>query len=929
MLRITRAIATITSPGARSAVAAADRAQEEVTQQDPTAPIPPASHEDGSPPTDATVPTPADAPTRRTRSATAAAYAESVPASGADQDAADSRIREAVELHLSQVAGALGKAVEKEPTLAARALKEALLVLDKDVTCAFVARFTATISRVIGGSVPAPEPLSDLDLQGFELVRFNPAAASAASVPKKSVKSEEGLRDQPAQHTPKASSSSKKHRRTEAGRMDEDPNEIGSSESEAEVGEDLAGADFDASGPDDDSEEDELASPKGPTAGATLAQRTRSSARTKKPSLRARLNEAVEASAGKVQAPQSSSALQLRLPHASDLRNTLKEGNIPPCWHKGLIILHDILIIAPLDPQHIADQVLSLLRPLQKLGTASASGHSKRSDLPGSIDRLEETSYLRKSSAIRSMIEHLHIFSIDRQARVHVKFGGPPDAIEQLDRTKLLLQIKPGGFLMQNVEDWRLGGRAIGPPPATSQRKSGSKSQLESPSASQSIPAAISTQGPLSIEERRKVTAINAYLKNPLRAGRLLHELGSIMGSVLFTPLLTLSQSMDDPVIKIRHLTTFEWHALTSLLRGARPQRQPSTPPFTAQDRQIIDAIAFGVRAVISRACAYALATADALADGNAGSYADVVVVRKARPTPLRGNEEPSVALRAPTPSPPPEASTAPDLQRVYGLEIPGSEGEIEIITRRPAFIADGWRDLLKNDAEVTVEQAFGTSGSNLYVDEPSRSPFDMADRRTLHLVQCDPQDVLPFASAYAAHFRLAPDCDAFQHLRDAIQDRVAVSYLLFVVLTIEAHRRLTATAHDPTFATKWSHPTGRILILIYFTSIFILIRCFYRVAELAEGYHGTLVTHEPYFLFLDSLPLLIGITPYIFFWPTELINETARRTREGYEARVAERDAEIMGAGPRAGRLDSLATASEQEKEKEAVETPLAEVKV
>ncbi|KAK0525670.1 hypothetical protein OC842_005433 [Tilletia horrida] len=156
-----------------------------------------------------------------------------------------------------------------------------------------------------------------------------------------------------------------------------------------------------------------------------------------------------------------------------------------------------------------------------------------------------------------------------------------------------------------------------------------------------------------------------------------------------------------------------------------------------------------------------------------------------------------------------------------------------------------------------------------------------------------------------------------------------AVSYLLFVVLTIEAHRRLTATAHDPTFATKWSHPTGRILILIYFTSIFILIRCFYRVAELAEGYHGTLVTHEPYFLFLDSLPLLIGITPYIFFWPTELINETARRTREGYEARVAERDAEIMGAGPRAGRLDSLATASEQEKEKEAVETPLAEVKV
>ncbi|KAK0556029.1 hypothetical protein OC846_001465 [Tilletia horrida] len=120
-----------------------------------------------------------------------------------------------------------------------------------------------------------------------------------------------------------------------------------------------------------------------------------------------------------------------------------------------------------------------------------------------------------------------------------------------------------------------------------------------------------------------------------------------------------------------------------------------------------------------------------------------------------------------------------------------------------------------------------------------------------------------------------------------------AVSYLLFVALTAEAHRRLAVTSHDPTFETKWSHPTGRILILIYFSSAFILIRCFYRVAELAEGYHGTLISHEPYFLFLDSLPLLIGITPYLFIWPTKLINETAQRTREGYEARVAADDAE------------------------------------
>ncbi|KAE8269312.1 hypothetical protein A4X09_0g3036 [Tilletia walkeri] len=145
-----------------------------------------------------------------------------------------------------------------------------------------------------------------------------------------------------------------------------------------------------------------------------------------------------------------------------------------------------------------------------------------------------------------------------------------------------------------------------------------------------------------------------------------------------------------------------------------------------------------------------------------------------------------------------------------------------------------------------------------------------------------------------------------------------AVSYLLFVALTMEAHRRLIVTAHDPTFVTKWSHPTGRILILIYFSSCFILIRCFYRVVELAQGYSGNLVTHEPYFLFLDSLPLLIGITPYIIWWPTELINETARRTREGYEAKVAANDAQASQDNARAS---TLATSQDEKRPTGGVE--------
>ncbi|KIR43653.1 integral membrane protein [Cryptococcus deuterogattii 99/473] len=52
------------------------------------------------------------------------------------------------------------------------------------------------------------------------------------------------------------------------------------------------------------------------------------------------------------------------------------------------------------------------------------------------------------------------------------------------------------------------------------------------------------------------------------------------------------------------------------------------------------------------------------------------------------------------------------------------------------------------------------------------------------------------------------------------------------------------------------------------FTCICFIIRSIYRTAELAGGYISYLSTHEGYFLGLDSLPLLLGIATYVFFWP-------------------------------------------------------------
>ncbi|XAO23103.1 hypothetical protein I312_101881 [Cryptococcus bacillisporus CA1280] len=74
------------------------------------------------------------------------------------------------------------------------------------------------------------------------------------------------------------------------------------------------------------------------------------------------------------------------------------------------------------------------------------------------------------------------------------------------------------------------------------------------------------------------------------------------------------------------------------------------------------------------------------------------------------------------------------------------------------------------------------------------------------------------------------------------------------------------------------------------FTCICFIIRSIYRTAELAGGYISYLSTHEGYFLGLDSLPLLLGIATYVFFWPGNYLHfdgnpfkkSKARRTEEG-----------------------------------------------
>lgn len=73
------------------------------------------------------------------------------------------------------------------------------------------------------------------------------------------------------------------------------------------------------------------------------------------------------------------------------------------------------------------------------------------------------------------------------------------------------------------------------------------------------------------------------------------------------------------------------------------------------------------------------------------------------------------------------------------------------------------------------------------------------------------------------------------------------------------------------------------------FTCICFIVRSIYRTAELSGGYISYLSTHEGYFLGLDSLPLLLGIATYIFFWPGNYLQFDGNPFKKSKTRRIEE----------------------------------------
>ena len=51
------------------------------------------------------------------------------------------------------------------------------------------------------------------------------------------------------------------------------------------------------------------------------------------------------------------------------------------------------------------------------------------------------------------------------------------------------------------------------------------------------------------------------------------------------------------------------------------------------------------------------------------------------------------------------------------------------------------------------------------------------------------------------------------------------------------------------------------------------MVRNFYRAVELAQGWHGYLITHEVYFTVLDGTLMVMAVGVFNLFFPTRYVS--------------------------------------------------------
>jgi hypothetical protein len=99
--------------------------------------------------------------------------------------------------------------------------------------------------------------------------------------------------------------------------------------------------------------------------------------------------------------------------------------------------------------------------------------------------------------------------------------------------------------------------------------------------------------------------------------------------------------------------------------------------------------------------------------------------------------------------------------------------------------------------------------------------------------------------------------------------------FSFFLVTAVAFHRKILKRPTVPTLSStvKWK----RHLLILYITSILILIRSIFRVVEYLQGHHGFLISHEIFIYIFDALLMFLVMVIFAIWYVGDLENKKVR----------------------------------------------------
>ncbi|KAH9045410.1 RTA1-like protein [Lactarius pseudohatsudake] len=97
------------------------------------------------------------------------------------------------------------------------------------------------------------------------------------------------------------------------------------------------------------------------------------------------------------------------------------------------------------------------------------------------------------------------------------------------------------------------------------------------------------------------------------------------------------------------------------------------------------------------------------------------------------------------------------------------------------------------------------------------------------------------------------------------------ISFLIFTLIFLRFVYRVHKFEHEAWFLhrkNRWYNDWRMLGVALGVSCVGIIIRSFFRVVELSQGFFGPLAQSEGLFYALDTLPLFIAISVYVPFWP-------------------------------------------------------------